>query len=1056
MATRTNNSKFINTMKWRCIGPPRGGRVIAVAGHPTKKMEFYMGASGGGVWKTEDGGTYWENISDGFFTSASIGAIEISQSDPNVIYVGTGEACIRGNLCQGDGVYKTTDGGKIWKNIGLKETQHISRIRIDPLDHNTLYVSALGHAFGPNPERGIFKSIDGGKNWKKVLYQSANTGAIDLSINPNNSRILFAAMWQAKREPWTFTSGGPESGIWKSVDRGETWIDITKNNGLPEGINGRIGVAYSPAQDGRIWAIIENKKSGGLYRSEDYGDNWELISEDKNLIQRPWYYCHVFADPKNADTVYVLNLRMLKSIDGGKTFEPITTPHGDNHDLWIDPNDTNRMIEGNDGGACVSFNGGSTWSTIYNQLTAQFYHLTTDDQFPYRIYATQQDNSDISVPSRTNGGAITWNDCYSVGTSESGHIAVDPGDSNVVYSGAIGSSPGGGDSLLRYDRAADETRIVSIWPEFTWGYGPIDQKYRFQWTYPIVFSKYDKKKLFVAANVLFESINEGQSWKQISPDLTRNDPSKLQASGGPITLDTTMVENYCTIFAFAESNHDENILWTGSDDGLIHISTDGSKNWKNITPKELPDWARIDIIETSKHHAQKAYISCTMYKFGDNQPFLFKTENNGKSWTRIDSNIERNNYTRVIREDPEIPGLLYAGTESGVFFSFDDGENWNSLKLNLPVVSITDMTIKNDELIVSTNGRSFWVLENLNFIRQLSKNTYLKENKLFKPTNKYRVSIAPLNKKSIGAPGKVYMLSLGSQATFYNEKDELGNPYLRMLDSGQNPEPGIVVNYFLNSKPKKEIKISFSDEKNKTIKSFVQNSENKKNTEEIKPTNNTGMNKFIWDMRYPDAKRINGNGSSSNNGVVGPVAPPGKYLVHLEVDGQLMSEEFEIQIDPRSKSTVSELKKQHSFLIEIRDQLSKCHETIQKSYSVKKQINDWNEKLTKEKEFQQLSNSIIKKLTKQENQLINPDLDPGGEFDRINLESRLCNKLAELVSVPSYGNYQPTEQSYDVFNGLLEKTDLVINEINTIIKEELPLLENQIHELNIPMIEHQS
>ena len=1055
MPTKTINTKLLDTMKWRCIGPPRGGRVIAVAGHPTKKMVFYFGASGGGVWKTEDGGTYWENISDGFFTSASIGAIEISQSDPNVIYVGTGEACIRGNLCQGDGVYKTTDGGRTWENIGLKDTQHISRIRIDPNDHNILYVSALGHAFGPNKERGIFKSVDGGNNWKKVLYKSPDTGGIDLSINPKNSRIIFAAMWQAKREPWTFTSGGPESGIWKSVDRGETWIDITKNNGLPKGINGRIGIAYSPAKDGRIWAIIENKKSGGLYRSDDYGDNWELISEDKNLIQRPWYYCHVFADPKNADTVYVLNLRMLKSIDGGKTFEPVSTPHGDNHDLWIDPNDTNRMIEGNDGGACVSFNGGSTWSTIYNQLTSQFYHLTTDNQFPYRVYATQQDNSAISVPSRTNGGAITWKDCYSVGTSESGHIAVDPNDHNIVYSGAIGSSPGGGDSLLRYDHSADETRIVSVWPEFSWGFGPVDLKFRFQWTYPIVFSKYNNKKLFVAGNVLFESTNEGQSWKQISPDLTRNDPSKLQASGGPITLDTTMVEHYCTIFSFAESNHDENTLWTGSDDGLIHVSTDGSKNWKNVTPQELPDWARIDIIETSRHNANKAYISCTMYKFGDNQPYLFRTKNNGKSWTRIDSGIGRNDYTRVIREDPEIPGLLYAGTESGVYFSSDDGANWNPLKLNLPTVSITDMAVKEDELIVSTNGRSFWILENLNLIRQLSSKNPSAENMLFKPTDKYRVSISPLNKKSVGAPGKVYMLSLGSQATFYNDKDELGNPYLRMIDSGQNPEPGIVINYFLNSKSTSEVKISFSNDKNKIIKTFSSNTDENNNNEEIKPTKNPGMNKFIWNMRYPDAKKIDGIGSSSNNGVTGPVAAPGKYLVNLEVDGKLMSQEFEIKIDPRSKSTASELKKQHSFLMEIRDQLSKCHETIQKSYSVKKQIGEWNNKFTKSKQFKILSESTLTKLTTQENILINPDLHPEGELDRINLESRLCNKLAELVSVPSFGNYQPTDQSYDVFSGLVEKTDVVIKEINSIIEEDLPLLENQIHELSIPMIEHE-
>ena len=564
--------------------------------------------------------------------------------------------------------------------------------------------------------------------------------------------------------------------------------------------------------------------------------------------------------------------------------------------------------------------------------------------------------------------------------------------------------------------------------------------------------------MFVAGNVLFESTNEGQSWKQISPDLTRNDPSKLQASGGPITLDTTMVEHYCTIFSFAESNHDENILWTGSDDGLIHISTDGSKNWQNVTPQELPDYARVDIIETSKHDANKTYISCTMYKFGDNQPYLFKTNNNGKSWSRIDSGIKRNDYTRVIREDPEIPGLLYVGTESGVYISSDDGENWNPVKLNLPTVSITDMAIKGDELIVSTNGRSIWILENLNLIRQLATKNSSKENSLFKPSDKYRVNITPLNKKSIGASGKVYMLSLGSQATYYNDKDELGNPYLRMIDSGQNPEPGIVVNYYLNSKSSDKIKISFSDENNKIIKNFSSSPGEKDNNEDIKPTENPGMNKFIWNMKYPDAKKIDGIGSSSNNGISGPVAAPGKYLTHLEIDGKLMSQEFEIKIDPRSKSTESELKKQHSFLIEIRDQLSKCHETIQKSYSVKKQIHEWSNKLIEAQQFEQLKNfseSTLKKLIKQENILINPDLHPEGELDRINLESRLCNKLAELVSVPSFGNYQPTDQSYDVFNGLVKKTDVVIDEINSIIEKDLPLLENQIHELNIPMIKHQ-
>ena len=1051
----TQEQDLLGALRWRSVGPHRGGRVVAVAGDPSDLTTFYFGACAGGVWKTSDAGTYWENVSDGFFNTAAVGAIAVAQSDPNVIYAGTGEACIRGNVSYGDGVYKSTDGGKTWVNVGLSDTRHISRIRIHPNDPNLVYVAALGHAFGPNQERGVFRSRDGGGTWEKVLFKSDKAGAADLTIDLTNPRILYAAVWQALRTPWSLVSGGPDSGIYKSVDGGDTWTEITDTPGLPKGLKGRIGVAASPAQPGRVWATIEAEDCG-VYRSDNGGDTWEMVNDNRDVQARPWYYQHIFADPKDANTVWILSSQCWKSEDGGQAFTQVTTPHGDNHDLWIDPNNPQRMIEGNDGGACVTFNGGQTWSTIYNQPTAQLYHVRADNQFPYRLYGTQQDNSAISVPSSTHKGAIPWSDCYPVGNSESGHIAVHPEDPNIVFSGAIGSSAGGGGNLLRYDHRTGQVRIVTVWPEFYTGWGAKDMKYRFQWTYPIQFSPHDPNVLYVTGNLVFRSRDQGSSWETISPDLTRNDPTTMEPSGGPITIDATGAETYGTIFAFAESLHEWGVFWAGSDDGLVHISRDDGKTWQKVTPRDLPEWTLISMIEPSPHDPATAYLAATRYKLDDPRPILYKTNDFGNTWTDISQGIPAGDYTRVIREDPTRRGLLYAGTETGVYLSLDDGASWQSMQANLPTVPVYDLVVKDNDLLAATHGRSFWVLDDVTQIHQITDNVASKPFHLIKPRGTYRVTSPTGSRRA--SPGKNYQLALGANVAYTETKGPQGQTLRRFLDAGENPPDGVIVTYYLKDKPSEdeEVILSFLDSNGQMVKTFSNRTEDgqEQTGPSVKPgiPAEAGPNRFIWDTRHSDAHKAPDD-KSTEQIVIAPLTPPGTYQVVLTVTGQSQTETFDIVKDPRVTATQEDLQAQFDLLVKVRDKVSETNDSIVKLRSVKQQVDEWTRRAAGRSSADAVSEAagaLQTKLSAIENELV--QVDYKGERDRLHLPTRLNRKLAELASVVSSAEFAPPTQAYDVLNDFTVRIDSQLHRLEEVIDQDVSQFMDLVHELEIPAI----
>ncbi|MDC1180350.1 glycosyl hydrolase [Flavobacteriaceae bacterium] len=996
-----HESEF-GALEYRLIGPFRGGRSAAVTGVPNKPNLYYFGATGGGVWKTQDGGNKWENISDGFF-GGSIGSVSVAKSDPNVIYVGGGEKTVRGNVSSGYGVWKSLDAGKTWKFSGLKNSRHIPRISIDPNNHDIVYAGVLGNIYKPSDERGLYKSVDGGKNWNKILFANEDSGVVDLIIDPTNSRIIYASTWNVRRTPYSLSSGGEGSALWKSEDSGNTWKEISLNKGFPDSTLGIIGVTVSPVNNEKVWAIVENKDKGGLYLSNDGGQSWKLINNERKLRQRAWYYTRVYADTQDENLVYVLNVRYHKSTDSGKSFKTYNAPHGDHHDLWISPEDPKRMIIGDDGGAQVSYDRGESWSTYMNQPTSQFYRVTTDNSFPYRIYAAQQDNSTIRINHRSSNGSITESDWEPTAGGESAHIAVDPLNNEVIYGGSYDGF------LTRVNHESGSVRAINVWPDNPMGHGAEGMKYRFQWNFPIIFSKHNPKKLYTFSNQVHVTENEGQSWDIISPDLTRNDPNKLKSSGGPITQDNTSVEYYCTIFAAQESPLKEGLIWVGSDDGLVHLTKNAGKTWDNITPKKMPEWMMINSIEPSAFDEGTCYIAGTKYKTGDFKPYIYKTTDFGKTWKKITNGINEEHFTRVVREDPENKNILYSGTETGMYISLDAGQNWQSFQLNLPIVPITDLTIKNNSLIVATQGRSIWILDDLTVIHQSYINSLDRKSlpyhdlhniELFTPKISYRMSGRSSSRKS--------------------------------LTAGQNLENGVVTYFNLfNYSEQDNVSLTYLNNNKDTIISL-----NNKASGEKKLKIKKGHNKFTWDMYY--------DGASDFDGMVlwwaslnGPKAVPGDYFVELNVNGVVQQKPFKINIDPRSESSIKSMQEQFDFINSINKTMDKAHKSIKTIRSIKSQLlkftstyNQDDLSMLKEK-----ATALSDDLSKIEKALYQTQNRSGQ--DPLNFPIRLTNKLGHLNSLVSMGDFSPTEQDIAVKEYLTDQINTNLEIFDKLMIEEV-------------------
>jgi photosystem II stability/assembly factor-like uncharacterized protein len=895
---------LLKGMQYRLIGPFRGGRVLAVAGVAGDPQTYYFGAAAGGVWKSADGGAHWTPQFDKQAVS-SIGSISVAPSDPNIVYVGTGEGCLRGDISYGDGVYRSNDGGKTWKNLGLRDSRHIPKVLVDPRNPETVLVAAMGHAFAPNTERGVFRSTDGGKTWVKVLYVDDHTGATDITFAPGNPNVVFAAMYQVERQPWVFNSGGAGSGLYRSTDGGATWKHL-EGNGLPGGVLGRIGVSVSGADATRVYALIEAEK-GGLYRSDDGGDKWEPVNDDERYRQRAWYFSHVFADPRDADTVYVLNTGMFRSTDAGKTFTLLPAPHGDHHALWIDPSNPARMINGDDGGATVSIDGGKNWTPQMNQPTAQFYHVTTDNRFPYYVFGAQQDNSPVATASWSDSGLIGMRNWYEVAGQESAFMAADPRDGNIVYSA--------GQGVFRFDKHTEQGLDISPWPVDFAGHGVADFPHRFQWTEPILFSPHDPNVIYTAGEVVFKTTNQGKSWTTISPDLTRNDKSKQQASGGAITLDNTSVEYYDTVFALAESPVEKGLLWVGSDDGLLHISRNGGGSWQNITPPSMPEWGLVSMIDPSPHSAAAAYVAVERHKLDDFKPYVFKTADYGKTWTQIAANIPEGDYVHTVREDPKRKGLLYAGTETGVWISFDDGAHWQKLRLNLPTVPVHDLVVKDDDLVVATHGRAFWILDDLTPLRKMAPADIDAAVKLFPPRPAYRVRFP----------------------------DSLD----RRQPAGENAPPGAIIYYYLKSAPKDAVKLEILDAQGNVVKTYssVKGDEDLGPAEwpdvqrlsEVLPTQ-AGLNRWFWNLRQEDPAKVPGAFYETDLPPKGPMSLPGTYQVRLTAGGQSQTAPLELRQDPRIQLPAADLEAQFDLEKQIARRLTSLHNAVNEIRDLRAQL----------------------------------------------------------------------------------------------------------------------
>lgn len=988
------DESLYDAVKWRNLGPHRGGRSAAVAGVAGKPNLYYMGAAGGGVWKTEDGGQTWNNISDGFF-GGSIGAVTVSEYDPNVIYVGGGEVTVRGNMSYGYGMWKSVDAGKTWTSIGLDKTYHIPRIRVHPKNPDLVYAAALGNVFASSNERGIYRSKNGGDTWEKVLFVNKDAGGCDLILDPNNPRIIYASTWNINRTPYSLESGGPGSALWKSTDGGDNWTEISKNEGFPTGTLGIIGVTVSPVNSNKVFAQVEAEK-GGLFMSSNAGKTWSLINDTRDLRQRAWYYSRIYADPQDEDVIYGLNVQFHKSKDGGKSFKTIRTPHGDHHDMWIAPEDPTRFVIADDGGAQVTFDGGTNFSTYMNQPTAQYYRVTTDDAFPYRIYVAQQDNSTQRIAHRSGGGSIGEDDWEVSAGCECGHIAIDPRNNEVVYGGCYDGFIG------RLDHRNDQTRIINVYPDLPMGWGADGMKYRFQWNFPIFISPHDPNKLYTASNHLHLSTNEGQSWEVISPDLTRNDPAKQVSSGGPITQDNTSVEYYCTIFAAAESPRVEGLLWTGSDDGRVNISKDGGKNWTDVTPTGAPKWLMWNSIEPDPHSDGGAYLAGTLYKAGDFRPYLYKTKDYGQTWTKIINGIDNQHFTRVVRADPNKQGILYAGTETGMYISFDDGANFQPFQMNLPIVPITDLTIKNDNLIAATQGRSVWMIDDLTVIHQMSDAVAKADMHLFKPMDSYRMG------------------------GFQNPKPR---------NEGMNRRPGVLVNFNLkDTSLLKDVSLSFYEADGDLIRTYSTKAKEKADKLKVEK----GSNQFAWNMTYPAAKKFDGMIMWWSS-LSGPQAVPGDYKVTMKVGDKEQTQSFKILKDPRSEVSLADIQKQFDFIKGVGEKLTETHETIIDIRKVRDQLNNYKKLIGDDedkKEIGELADEINEKMKKVEEALY--QTKNRSRQDPLNFPVRLNNKLGHLNSLIQRGDYPPTDQMIEVRDAITEKIDTQLAEFESIKNTDLP------------------
>jgi photosystem II stability/assembly factor-like uncharacterized protein len=984
--------KAFKGLKYRMIGPFRGGRSLTAAGIPGDPTTYYFGATGGGVWKSTDAAMTWSPVFDKEGTS-TIGSIAVASSNHNVVYAGTGEACIRGNISHGDGVYKTLDGGKTWKNVGLRDSRAIGKIIINPTNPDIVFVAALGHPYGPNTERGIFRTTDGGKTWEKVLYKDENTGGIDVAFDPHNANILYGALWQARRTSWSMASGGPGSGLYRSNDGGTTWKHL-EEHGLPKGPYGKIGVAVAANSD-RVYALIEaHNPEGGLYRSDDAGESWQLVNPGHSLWQRPWYYMHVIADPRDENVLYIMNVEAYKSTDGGHLFNKVSVPHGDNHGLWIDPQNTKRMIASNDGGVTVTLDGGKNWTPQDNQPTAQFYHVTTDTATPYRVYGAQQDSGTVAITSRSDDGSISRTDWYDVGGGEAGYIAPYPPDPNIVYAADYQGN------ITRYDRHIGQVKSITEVPELSDAHGAANLEHRFQWTAPVMISPHDPETLYHAGEVLFKTTDGGVRWQPISPDLTRNDKIKQKVSGGDITLDDSGTEYYDTIFALAESPLKKGQLWVGTDDGLIQITQDEGKTWTNITPKDMPEWSRISQIDASPFDAGIAYVAVDRHQFDDLKPYIYKTSDFGKTWTKLGTGIPDTTFVRVVREDPKKKGLLYAGTETGVFVSFNDGAKWQPLKLNLPTTPIHDLVIKENDLVVATHGRAFWILDDVSPLRQYSDDIAAKDAFLYKPSIAYRIQA-------------------GAGAERHPSKR-----------TGQNPPAGAVIYYFLKDAPKKdtEAKVEILDASGSVIRTYSSTEyepleepldpDDKKPEKQLKPE--AGLNRFVWDLRYEEARRVPGYYLwEYESGARGPVAVPGHYQVRLTVGTQTQTSDFDLKLDPRVKVSQSDLEAQFNLLIQTRDELSRVYDTVNQIQDVRSQLAGLKRRLPENagaKNIVAAADDLERKLVAVREAFLN--LDISANEDSLAYPPQLDAKLAFLAMDAGSADAAPTEAEQRQFQKL--------------------------------------